>query len=70
MNWSPTVAVFTWFFNLDVVCKHWGSYPKQNYLPKEQTVGDEMMIYMNGPEIGESDNILKLAQNQHFDGKS
>ena len=26
---------------------------------EEETVDDEMMIHLNGPEIGECDNILK-----------
>ena len=28
---------------------------------EEETVDDGMIILMNGPEIGESDNIVKLA---------
>ena len=37
---------------------------------EEETVDDEMMIHMNGPENGEFDNILKLALDKNFNGKS
>ena len=37
---------------------------------EEETVDDEMMIHLNGPEIGECDKILKLALDKHFNGKS
>ena len=37
---------------------------------EEETVDDEMMIHLNGPEIGECDNILKLALDKHSNGKS
>ena len=38
--------------------------------PFEETTAEaEMMIHMNGPEIGEVDNVLKSALDLHFEGK-
>ena len=37
---------------------------------EEETVDNEMMIHMNDPEIGESDNVLKLALYTHLNGKA
>ena len=32
------------------------------------TAEAEMMVHMNGPEIGEADNVLKTALDLHFEG--
>ena len=37
---------------------------------KEETAEDEMMIHINGPEIGEADDTLKAALVKHFQGQS
>ena len=36
---------------------------------EETTAEAEMMIDMNGPEIGEAENVLKSALDLHFEGK-
>ena len=36
---------------------------------EEDTVEDEMMIHLNGPEIGEADNVLKSALDSHLKGQ-
>ena len=36
---------------------------------EENTAEAEMMVHMNGPEIGEADDILKAALDLHFEGK-
>ena len=37
---------------------------------KEQTGEDEMMIHINGPEVGEADETLKAALDLHFKGNT
>ena len=37
---------------------------------KEQTSEDEMMIHINGPEVGEADETLKAALDLHFKGNT
>ena len=34
----------------------------------EETAEDEMNIHLNGPELGEADEILKAALDKHFKG--
>ena len=46
------------------------SAPIQNSICKEETAEDEMLIHINGPEIGENDNTLKSALFKHFQGQS
>ena len=36
---------------------------------KEETAEDEMMIHINGPEIGEANDTLKSALDKHFQGQ-
>ena len=46
------------------------SYNNDNRQIKEKTGEDEMMIHINGPEVGEADETLKAALTLHSKGNT